>query len=167
MKFQRNDIELNEDTLREIFASREVSVPRDYLVFMQQYNGTHPFRAGISGHPEVGIRWFYGVNIPDKNLDLREATTALDASLPLKTIPIAETEGGNALVFREHDVNGVQVWAWDHERQGKEALSLVAETFDELLSRIVETDGEDLGEYTVKKAWIDPALLAKLNKPQS
>lgn len=43
----------------------------------------------------------------------------------------------------------------------------MAETFDELLSRIVETDGEDLGEYTVKKAWIDPALLAKLNKPQS
>lgn len=99
MKFQRNDIELNEDTLREIFASREVSVPRDYLVFMQQYNGTHPFRAGISGHPEVGIRWFYGVNIPDKNLDLREATTALDASLPLKTIPIAETEGGMPSFF--------------------------------------------------------------------
>jgi hypothetical protein len=82
-------------------------------------------------------------------------------NIPPKAFPVAWAEGGN-YVFVDEDKNGV-VYFWDHETAKDTALAF---TFGDFLNLLQPFDISTvkLKPGQVKKVWIDPEFLKRLNE---
>ena len=83
-------------------------------------------------------------------------------NIPDRAYPVALAEGGN-YVFLDESKAGA-VFYWDHDEPTN--IRQIATNFGEFLDLLepVDLKKDDFADYKVKRVWVDPEFLKKLQK---
>jgi hypothetical protein len=140
--------QLTDAKLKEFEKTYDRVIPVPYRKFLLKYNGGRPdpsefkMRGPRGRGDQVGeVKRFFGINVPEKTLDLGYALETFRERLPKNLFPVARDPGGNLIgITTEGDAAG-QILFWDHEREADEGepptdrnLYFIADSFDEFLN---------------------------------
>jgi hypothetical protein len=96
--------------------------------------------------------------------EIGEKLEILGDRLPPGLLPVADAAGGNLILVEVgHDQPG-RVYFWDHELEDENALSLIAESFNDFLEALQPAD--DLPDDAVEGAevWMDPEFREEMRR---
>jgi hypothetical protein len=134
----------------------DCKVSDSYRKFLLEHNGAKPGRNifKISANHEAGVNSFIAAKEIMKERRYIE-------NIPPKAFPVAWAEGGN-YVFVDESNNGA-VYFWDHETAETTKLAF---TFGDFLNLLQPFDPKtvELKPGQVKRVWIDPEFLKRINK---
>ena len=168
-----NHAPLDDATLSRFETANALQLPLDYRSFLLNSNGGDPepniVTAGDSN--SFDVRTFFGLD--DTGDSITAALKTYRERVPANCLPIADDNCGNLFVLAtEGDTLGA-VYFWDHEFEADDGepartdnLTLIAESFSDLLARLQPSsiDDVELKPGQVKSVWIDPEFKAKLDR---
>ena len=101
----------------------------------------------VEGFNECCVRYFYGTT-SESYSNIEDVYECFNGRMPNNCIPIAEAEGRNLVCISLNSKTYGKLYFWDHEAmdvdEGEECkysiedMQLIANSFDELLKKIVD-----------------------------
>ena len=155
ISFRRKMPPLTEAELKLVEERLGRALPGDYADFLRANNGAVPESNcfPIPGPAQKGgiVEFFSAGTV----LEEAKREDCWDAHV---VIPIASAECGNRLLLA---LDGGEVYFWDHEFEGAEALTRVAQSFRAFMEALEPFDASQvtLDPDDIISAWIDPDLL--------
>jgi hypothetical protein len=158
VKFESVNPPADGHKLAALRAELEFEPPDGLLRFLSEHDGARPemneVDTSMSGASAgIGVEEFLGVD------EIMQTVRQFGGRLQ-GTIPVAFAEGGNLVCMGGTDGS---VWFWDHEREGHDPLSRVADDLDAFLAMLKPFDVGAV-EFTdeEKSGWVDPELLREM-----
>jgi hypothetical protein len=157
----------------------EVRIPRDYREFLLEVcNGGRPednVFERMEDEVSTGVVSFLGVGHRDDDDDMVKVYEIFKDRVPPWLLPVARAEAGNLICISIRPEDEGAVYFWDHELEAEEGespteenLTLLADSFRGFASALRPTADEVMPQdMEVKRAWVDPAFLEKLNKGEA
>jgi hypothetical protein len=148
-------------------------LPDVYGQFLLAFNGGVPEAnefVVLQTRTGSGVNRFYGIIGEGRDGDLLHEQCSLKDRLPEGVIAIGDAEGGNRICLSLRKADYGHVFFWDHElesdRDPSAALAALAPSFDVFLASLRRLDAEriQLRPGQVKRAWINPEFLNKVNQ---
>jgi len=116
---------LSQDDIAALERQLKLSLPRDYVAFLLQYNGgspmpdTVPVQDWPEGGPEADVRTIYGIGSSpqDDTEDLRWNLACYAGRMPSGLVPIATTSCGDQFCLWLTGKERGAIVLWDHEAE--------------------------------------------------
>ena len=148
VKVYKSQNEFDEIKFNKFCKKYDFMFPKELVNYLKEYNDSR-LEDNIIKDSEYGvyIRNFYGTSREDY-LDISTNYDCYIGRLPYKCVPIADPEFGNQICISLSGDSYGKIYFWDHEimdtEDGErctlsvEDMVLLANSFDELLEKIVE-----------------------------
>ena len=163
----------------ENFEKIEFKLPKEYVEFLEKYNGGMP-EANIVKMKGCEIEsffitTFFGVNL-DINNDILSQYDILNKRIPSKCLPIAYVEGGDIVCMNLNTKKYGYIYLWDHDVEllygddiTVDNMYFIAKSFAEFMKMIkpYNPTNEELSEYKVLDVWVNPEFMKKIKKRQN
>lgn len=123
-------------------------MPKDYREFLLVYNGGYPEPDAfhfIGSEDGSTIDRFLGIGVGEHS-NLEKYLKTYEGRLPCDFFPIAHDPGGNLICIGTKGQYKGQIFFWDHEYEADEEepnmsnMSLVSQSFQELMDNLYELD---------------------------
>ncbi|RBM06547.1 SMI1/KNR4 family protein [Novacetimonas cocois] len=150
----------NEDIL-EVEKNIGAKFTPEYKYFIENHNGSRPEYniCKVSNNCSCGVDRFIDIDNIQKSIE-----TLQDREVSNDFFPFADGESSNYFMMKK---NGEpDVYFYDHEFMGKEALIHVASSFDIFLNMLRKRSTLDvvLKPGQVKRIWSDPTFVPKFEE---
>ena len=130
----------------EFCQRKKLKFPQQFTRFLSQYNDGELGVNIVEGFNECCVRYFYGTT-SESYSNIEDVYECFKGRMPNNCIPIAESEGGNLVCISLDSKTYGKLYFWDHEtmdvdedeecKYSIEDMQLIANSFDELLKKIV------------------------------
>ena len=132
--------------------------PKAFVDYLQMYNdGELELNCVEFQENAVNIRYFYGISSEEYG-DIRVNYQSYKERLPQACVPIAEDDFGNQICISLNSDTYGKIYFWDHELMDLDEdkktifkvddMFFIANSFEELCSKIQPTDAEDVPHYS-------------------
>lgn len=149
-----NDL-ISPDEIGDFEKRWGLKLPKSFRTFLLKHNGGRPIPAafpisGMQNNPIGEIQVFFGLNAKINSSDLNWVLENLGVPQPDGLLPIACTDGGDYICISTNESGRVIFWdrlaCWGKDTWSPSDFYLVAEDFDDLLSKLHEHVPEDESE---------------------
>ncbi|MBV4360346.1 SMI1/KNR4 family protein [Pinibacter aurantiacus] len=105
---------LQQNELNDFEAKNSISLPKDYKVFLLEFNGGSP-SPNRNQNPETVVTYVLGMHNGEYYTSLYKHIDMFKHRLPLSTFPIATDSFGNLFIMSLHSDGYGNIYFWDHE----------------------------------------------------
>jgi hypothetical protein len=146
---------LNEHIIHPIEKFLDVNFTKDYKDFLLNVNGGRPNKAAfkfINNNNGSIVQQFYGINENGNYGNLLQQYKYNRFRIPNNMIHIGSDCGGNQILLSIKNPDRGKVYFWDHELEADtdngevpsyDNLTLIANSFDEFLSKLYSEDDDN------------------------
>lgn len=134
-KFKKENEEVSTAELEALVG---LKLPEQYLIFLRKYNGGNTPNTNWTGKCKSDVRYFYGLNVGDKNRDIAHNLTYASVRDLIKQnkFPIAENCSGDDFCL---DCSDGSVWFVAHDSPLRRKIA------DDFNSFIVGCESKKIG----------------------
>lgn len=168
---------LDKIVLIEFVKNEGITLPKDYIDFLEKYNAGDPEPNVITdiacNERKYSVVSFFGTT-KNKNFDIVLKYKMYSGRIPSKCIPIGGDPGGNLFCLNVNKNNSYgHVYFWNHEKEvdfpeGKidiSNLTFLSKSFADFIMQIQPdtTNETEMNGYEVVGGWINPDFIKKIN----